>query len=104
MSCWPSTGRRNGLDTLIGASGGRLRAFGGIAPRSECLVAARARPAGRSAPAWQSASWRAELTQPDYEARVGRVLRYIRDGDIFQANFSFSMRHRASRQALAEAS
>ncbi|HLZ66400.1 MAG TPA: aminodeoxychorismate synthase component I [Aliidongia sp.] len=35
--------------------------------------------------------WHAELTRPDYEARVARVLDYIRAGDIFQANFT--MRH-----------
>ena len=45
---------------------------------------------------WRSAAWCAELAfQPDYEARVVRVLRYVRDGDIFQANFT--MRHRVPR-------
>ena len=33
-------------------------------------------------------SWRSELSRPDYLDRVGRVLEYIRAGDIYQANFT----------------
>ncbi|PWC34070.1 aminodeoxychorismate synthase component I [Azospirillum sp. TSO35-2] len=32
--------------------------------------------------------WRSELSRPDYLDRVGRVLEYIRAGDIYQANFT----------------
>lgn len=39
--------------------------------------------------------WRAEMSRAQYETRVGRVLGYIRAGDIFQANFT--MRHLAPR-------
>ena len=41
------------------------------------------------------AAWRPELSQPEYEARITRVLDYIRAGDIFQANFT--MRHLTPR-------
>lgn len=42
------------------------------------------------------ARWRPELTRQAYEARIMRVLDYIRAGDIFQANFT--MRHLTPRQ------
>ena len=38
------------------------------------------------------AVWRADLTRAEYEARVSRVLDYIRAGDIFQANFTQAFR------------
>lgn len=43
---------------------------------------------GCPAPEGDEEAWRPELTRADYEARVGRVLEYIRAGDIFQANFT----------------
>jgi len=45
--------------------------------------------------------WRPELDRNTYTDAVGRVLEYIRAGDIFQANFT--MRHLAARPAGAEA-
>ncbi len=39
--------------------------------------------------------WTADLDRPAYEARVRRVLEYIRAGDVFQANLT--LRHQASR-------
>ncbi|MBP2299262.1 aminodeoxychorismate synthase component I [Azospirillum picis] len=45
--------------------------------------------------------WRSELARPDYLARVGRVLEYIRAGDIYQANFT--QRFLAEADARADA-
>lgn len=44
--------------------------------------------------------WQADLGRADYEARVARVLAYIRAGDIFQANFT--MAHRAARPPVLD--
>jgi para-aminobenzoate synthetase component 1 len=47
-------------------------------------------------PARQRAVWQPELSRSDYERRVGRILEFIRAGDIFQANFT--MRHLTGRR------
>jgi para-aminobenzoate synthetase component 1 len=52
-------------------------------------------PAPPIAPAEPRAMWQADLSRPEYEARVARILEYIRAGDIFQANLT--MRHCAAR-------
>ncbi len=44
--------------------------------------------------------WRADMSRGEYIALVERVLRYIRAGDIYQANFT--LRHTAARPAGLE--
>ncbi|GLS23766.1 aminodeoxychorismate synthase, component I [Labrys miyagiensis] len=58
-------------------------------------------PRHRPAPA--GLAWRDSLSRPDYEAEVARVVAYIREGDIFQANLShrFSATPRGGADALA---
>jgi para-aminobenzoate synthetase component 1 len=50
-----------------------------------------------------SLDWTDEIDQASYEAKVARVIAYIRDGDIFQANLShrFSARPSGSLDPLA---
>lgn len=76
-------------DTLLALDGVERRAFV-VAPHAaaaaglrEKLKAEPARPA--PLPAF---AWRDSRSRPAYEAEVARVIRYIRDGDIFQANLS----------------
>ncbi|WP_448952901.1 aminodeoxychorismate synthase component I [Labrys neptuniae] len=64
--------------------------------------------AGLAAPAHAAAApagliWRDSRSRSDYEAEVARVVAYIRDGDIFQANLShrFSATPRGGADPLA---
>ena len=68
------------------------RARRAAARADEMLALLRRPPAARPhglVPALAPAlAWTPDLGRPAYEARVGRVLEYIRAGDIFQANFT----------------
>ncbi len=57
----------------------------------EVAALLRPRPPG-PLPAIPAVRWRPDLTRPEYEARVRRVLEYIHAGDIFQANFTAAVR------------
>ncbi|UEM20606.1 aminodeoxychorismate synthase component I [Skermanella mucosa] len=67
--------------TSVGGTGGTGK-LDAVAARLESTPPAPAEPPPSAGP------WRAELTRTEYERRVGRVLDYIRAGDIFQANFT----------------
>ena len=58
------------------------------AARADEMLVLLHRPARRLRGPIPAVSWTAELGRSAYEARVGRVLEYIRAGDIFQANFT----------------
>ena len=76
-------------ETVLAVDGIDMRAF--IAapsrPAAEAFRALLAGEPGR-APSLPTLSWRDSRTRADYEAEVARVVSYIRDGDIFQANLS----------------
>lgn len=58
------------------------------AARADEMLALLRHPARPSHGPIASVSWTPELSRSAYEARVGKVLEYIRAGDIFQANFT----------------
>ena len=58
------------------------------AARADEMLALLRRPARPPRGPIAPVSWMPELSRSAYEARVGRVLEYIRAGDIFQANFT----------------
>ncbi|WP_459677016.1 aminodeoxychorismate synthase component I [Acidisoma sp. 7E03] len=51
----------------------------------------------RVSPGWPRFDFQPDLSRDAYEARIARILDFIRAGDIFQANFT--MAHRAARPA-----
>ncbi|WP_372394487.1 aminodeoxychorismate synthase component I [Azospirillum sp. HJ39] len=83
-----------GLYDVVAAFDRQERRAWVVAARPEAEERARRMAARLSVPPpEQSAgpaplSWRSELSRPGYLDRVGRVLDYIRAGDIYQANFT----------------
>ncbi|MCW2243278.1 aminodeoxychorismate synthase component I [Azospirillum canadense] len=102
--------RLDGLRSRHGNPGGEPEMAFGLydvvaafdhAERRAWVIAARPEAAGRARAlaAWLDrappppsplarSSWRSELSRADYRDRVGRVLDYVRAGDIYQANFT----------------
>jgi para-aminobenzoate synthetase component 1 len=76
-------------DTLLAIDGIERRAIlvGRDAARIEALRL-RLQAPPKSLPRLPSLAWRQETHRSVYEDQVRRVVRYIRDGDIFQANLS----------------
>ena len=68
----------------------------GEGPRTQA-IRARLAQAAVALPPLPSLSWRAEMTQPAYEAGVQKLRDYIAAGDVFEANFT--ARHIAPRPA-----
>ena len=86
-------------DAVLAIDGIDRRAFlagseAGIAALREALRA----PAPKPTP-MPPLDWCSECGRTDYEARVARVIAYIRDGDIFQANLSHRFLGAARRGA-----
>ncbi|KAA0577026.1 aminodeoxychorismate synthase component I [Azospirillum sp. B21] len=83
-----------GLYDVVAAFDRETRSAWVIAARPEAEERARRMAARLSVPPPEQSAgpaplrWRSELSRPDYLDRVGRVLEYIRAGDIYQANFT----------------
>ncbi|AWU96226.1 aminodeoxychorismate synthase component I [Azospirillum ramasamyi] len=83
-----------GLYDVVAAFDRETRSAWVVAARPEAEERARRMAARLSVPPPEQSAgpapvrWRSELARPDYLDRVGRVLEYIRAGDIYQANFT----------------
>ncbi len=83
-----------GLYDVVAAFDRETRCAWVVAARQEAEERARRMAARLSIPPPEQSAgpapvrWRSELSRPDYLDRVGRVLEYIRAGDIYQANFT----------------
>lgn len=83
-----------GLYDVVAAFDRETRSAWVVAARPEAEERARRMAARLSVPPPEQSAgpapvrWLSELARPDYLDRVGRVLEYIRAGDIYQANFT----------------
>ncbi len=83
-----------GLYDVVAAFDRETRSAWVVAARPEAEERAHRMAARLSVPPPEQSAgpapvrWRSELARPDYLDRVGRVLEYIRAGDIYQANFT----------------